>query len=288
MCSHRRRRPALCCLVLLLAVGSACSSAATRSAADFWSDAEPDPVLDFDPPLQLPATATTFVDDFDAVVADQGPSRVAGADFTLDMRTPAGDKIALHYRIGGQRSVPVQRGDKVHLTTWHRVAVSHDVMARGLAITVQQAGTPGGKIVALVDTQGVVPPTRLPASLAAIRPTDTAAWQTSERVDNECDVALLHQKFNLGTDPGKAPAEPRLLPPGARVHVTDGGTTYDLVLLDNRRVIATTCVPEPAAWWGWAAVLVTEDGKPGAPPPAKTRDRGAPEVKAPDPERESP
>jgi hypothetical protein len=255
-------RALLPCLVLAAVGVIACGSTQPRAATDFWSESEPDPIVHFDPPRALARDATSAHDEIDAVVADHGAARQTGADYTLDLRTLAGDRVALHYRLGAHRQIPAKPGDSVHVASWQRFLANRDVAAQGLAVTLNRPQGP--LVLALVDVQNAVPKELLPPSLATVVATDVMAWQTSERLGTECYVAVAHQQFSIGIDPTARSKDtpPRLVPPGAHLRLWDGRTTYDLVLLDNRRTLNTTCVPEPPPWQGWAAIWTPDQGPP--------------------------
>lgn len=280
--------PCLACLVFAMG----CGSTQPRAATDFWSESEPDPIVVFEPSFALAKAATSSQDEIDATVADHGPARRLGADFTLDLRTAAGDVLALHYRIGAHRQIPVQRGDAVHVASWLRFLPNRDVAAQGLAITKKRPEGP--LVLALVDVQNAVPRPLLPASLATVVATDAMAWQTSERLGTECYIAIVHQQFSIGVDPSvrTRDAPPRLVPPGARLRLWDGRTTYDVVLIDNRRTLNTTCVPEPPPWQAWAAIWTPDQGpppivekRPASQAPIPKPDQAPPKPAKPDVER---
>ena len=78
-----------------------------------------------------------------------------------------------------------------------------------------------------------------------------------------------------------------MAPPGSRVRLWDGEHTYEVALLDNRRVLQTDCIPEPPPWWGWAALWTPEKGRSlgrdsdGGRPAAPARNRGPTPIDAP-------
>ncbi len=270
-------RPSLLTCLLAAVLLTACGATQPRAATDFWSEAEPDPIVSFEPARKLPKEATSLTEDFEAVVVEQMPGRRAGSDYTLDLRTPAGDSIALHYRLGGKRQIPVKPGEHVRVSSWHRVGAFHILLPLGLVITAKRAE--GVVPLAVVNAMAAVPLDRLPKSLTTLAPTDLLAWEDSERLRSECYLAVAHQQFSIGVDPAarKPGAPPRLLPPGGRIRLWDGTVTYDVVILDNRRILNTTCVPEPTAWYGWAAIWMPDKGppiaveKPPVPPPPKAK-----------------
>lgn len=275
--SIESRAPLLTCL-LAAALLTACGSTQPRAAIDFWSEAEPDPIVTLEPARKLPKDATSLTEDLEAVVVEQGPGRLAGSDYTMDLRTPAGDRLALHYRLGGRRSIPVKQGESVRISSWHRVGAFHELFPLGLVVTANRQGVVP---LAVMDAQDSVPLDRLPKSLTTLKPTDLMAWQNSERLRNECHLAVIHQQFSIGADPAaarKSAAPPRLLPPGGRIRLWDGTVTYDVVVLDNRQILNTTCVPKPTAWYGWSAIWMPDKG-----PPILSETPPAPKLPAPKP-----
>lgn len=296
MAVHRNHIACRALLVFTALALPACAASGVRSDTDFWSMAEPEPKWDFEPPRDLPTSATLVFDEFDAIVSAQSAGRVSGADFSLLLKSIDGTARLLHYRLGGGRSLPLKSGDHVHLMEWRRWGPllptgKRDMDGRGMVVTAmwggpEEAPTP----VAVINVRSTVPANAMPEVLHRIVASDAQAWQTAERTTTDCYLAESHHPFIVGEAPRGRRVKPPMAPPGGRVRLWDGEATYEVVLLDNRRVLQTDCVPEPLPWWGWAALWTPEKGRAlgrtgeGArtpPTPAPRKGESAPATERP-------
>jgi len=190
--------------------------------------------------------------------------------------------------------LPVATGQAVRVLVPIRV-VGREVVRGLLLWAVDPTGrTEGFRLVAVLDVASVVAPDLLPRALADIRPLESLVYQTAYRDQDECAVAVSHQHFAVGSgadDGTGAGLAPGLAVPGARVERQLGGEVWDLILLDNRRTLRTSCPPEPAPYWAWVAIrrpdaagtdpAVPAGSDRAAPAPAERTPPGAPRGKFP-------
>ena len=250
-------------LAALAFVAAACGPAQTQMTTAFWQEAADDPMLVFEPSLPLPSGASITTLEFDAQVKETDHGRRPGADHNVALHLDSGEKLVLHYRIGAGRSFPPVSGEMVHVAVFQRAATAERAAAQGLVLTGMRPGLFGQRrqILAAVNVDGVVPQVRLPPQLASIQPTDVLAYQTARHLDGQCFLSVAHNQIALGDEPGPRTAErlpQRLVPPGSRVQLWNADTNLDVVLLDNRRVVTTTCKPEPPSHWSFAAIWSAE------------------------------
>ena len=255
------------------AMNVACSSN-RATAGDFWRDALPDPVVELEPPVPLPAAGSTTVFETEGIVIRHGPARGQNGEFTIDLRARGGP-LSVHYRLGVGRMMPVEINESVSVAMWLRLEVDGQ-LHHGLVIAGRRT-TPTGpsrQVLAVIDMQDIVPEDRLPPSLGAISPVQALAYQTGEREDGDCYVSVAHHSVSLGTEMHSGGRSPRrLVAPGGRVRLWGGVATYDVVVHDNRRTLEATCQPPPASMWAYTAVWLdtpppsTAMAGPPMPPP---------------------
>jgi len=251
--------PRLLPFFALVVLAAACGPTQTQTTTAFWLEADGDPLLMFEPALPMAAGASVTTLEFDAVVKQTDRGRRPGADHNVEFALDSGEKLMLHYRIGAKRALPPLPGETVHVAVFRRGGSAERAAAVGLVLTGMRPGSFGQRrqILAAVSVDGVVPQVRLPPQLTAIQQTDVLAYQTAQQLEGQCYLSVAHNQLALGEEPGprKANRQPlRLVPPGARVQLWNGETNLDVVLLDNRRVVTTTCKPEPPSHWSFAAV----------------------------------
>jgi len=256
-------------LALVLLCG--CAGAQSSAGAEFWRDALPDPVVELEPAVDLPDAGSTTVRDVDAEVIGQVRARSAAGQYTLQLRA-SGQAMALHYNnVGFARKLPLQVGETVHLTLWQRLEPNATVVERGLVITGRRPGPAGNvqQVLAVVNMNGVVPYERLPPTLTVVTPVDVLAYQAAEREGGECYLAVAHNRFSIGAEPGSGQRAARpLVAPGSRVKLWDGTSTYEVAMHDNRATLNATCLPRPQDMWSYAAIWLPEKAPPSPQPQA--------------------
>lgn len=264
-CTLHRPLPLRRCAVLLgiATLLGACGTTQTLTTTAFWQEAAGDPLLAFEPALPLPSGVTTTTIEFDAEVKALDHARRPGVDHNVELRLDSGERLVLHYRIGAGRALPLKSGETVHMAIFRRGPGPERAPADGLLMTGLRPGLFGQRrqILAVVDVDGVVPRMRLPPALAAIQPTDVLVYQTAQHVEGQCYLSLAHNQLAVADD-AAARKSGRLLQqtvaPGGRLQVANGEASLDVLMLENRRVVSTTCRPEPLPSWSFAALWVAE------------------------------
>lgn len=239
----------------------ACGPTFKATGGDFWLEAARTTVQ-LEPALPLPAEGTVTVWTSRVVVVDNSaPSRPGmPQDFTMELLPIDGDAfgkpMALHYRLGGRRRIPLERGQLARLTIWRAPQAGTSAPAEALLLETWQRlqAVDGRPTVAVVDINGLVPRSVLPAPLQRIEPGVEVVYQTSERPAGECYRSVAHRQFQIAGGPLPDDTNPRLASPGERVALADVQSEWDVVLLDHRQTLRSTCGGDAAEWWGWAAI----------------------------------
>ena len=244
-------------LLLFSALGSVgCADSQVRVQSEFWSQPAADPDLQFEPALPLPAAVTVSQTAVQGLIRDHGKSRRGNDLNSLEIQTATGS-MTLHYKFGADRRLPLQAGQRVRLLVWQKL--NPDKQLQAISLLVQRLLADDTPLtLAVLDASDLVPRDRLPRTLTMITPTEAMVWQTSERGSGDCTLATAHQSFATGVtaDTTKRNSPQNLHPPGAHILLQGDEGRWDIVLHDNRRTLATTCVPEPPAYWSWSAVRI--------------------------------
>ena len=259
----------------------ACATTQTLTTTAFWQEAAGDPLLAFEPALPLPSGVTTTTIEFDARVKALDHARRPGVEHNVELHLDSGEQLILHYRIGALRALPLKGGETVHVAIFRRGPGPERGPADGLLMTGMRPGPFGQRrqILAVVDVDGVVPRVRLPPALAAIQPTDVLVYQTARHVEGQCYLSMAHNQLAVANDAATRKSGrlmQQTVAPGARLQIANSEASLDVLMLDNRRVVSTTCRPEPLPSWSFAALWMAEATTKAEVQPAPAPARPAP------------
>lgn len=267
--SGLRRWPGLVAVVALL---TGCGAAGTRGDHPFWLTAAPDPILQIVP---QPLIEGDELVEMNATATVVGHASVQNVDIEhlLVVRTTEGKVWELGYRLGGKRRIPVVTGERLRIAFFARqIRAADDEREheeRGVIIYAFRRPAGAGPEarerevpIAVVDTGEVVPPSRLPLLLRLLAPTRRAAYHERVAWSETCSVTFVHAFARLRntrwivppTQPALSPLRGELMPPGGRITLAARGQRFDLMLLDNRLPMPSTCAQPPTSLWAWAAV----------------------------------
>jgi hypothetical protein len=243
---------------------SGCSQELRATRGLFWVEAARSTVR-FEPALPLPEEGTVTVWTSRVVIVDNSAPRRLGMphDYSMELLpidgAAFGKPMALHYRIGGRRRIPLERGQLGRLTVWQKRLEGSEQPAQAIVLETWQKlqAVDQKPVLAVIDVLGLVPRTLLPPALQRIEPGLEVVYQASERPSGECYRAVIHRQFAIGAPspdaeiPGQ---QARLASPGERLVVADLQAHWDVVLLDHRQTSQSTCAGDVAEWWSWAAI----------------------------------
>jgi hypothetical protein len=273
VCSSRTRVRVVAIGVLLVSASClACSTQQVRHSEAFWRQAIGDATVRVVPPRDVGAPGVTTQDEFRGAVVRHERASGSAVDHVLELKRAGGDIVKIYYRIGGNRVLPLATGDHGVIRVLHRRHVEDDgvdvgLLAWRLGLTVGAAGTAAPtsteskELVAVVEMREVLDPKTVPALLKSLRATDIAAYHESGTYVGNCEEIRAHHHFRIMrpkwvvTEATK-PLESRLLGPGSMVVLDDGSDRFEVLLLDNRKTEASTCIVAPEPTWSWAAVRV--------------------------------
>ena len=239
----------------------ACLTRTVATQGPFWQAAVEVPMLHV-PGLAPPPRADEIEQlQVEGVVRGHESSPLAGADHLLDLTRPEGTRWQLHYRIGaaGLR-LPIAKGDTVHMVLLQRLRGADGQVDRGLLVYRWRMadGRVVQVLIAAVETDGILAAAGLPASLAAIRPSDRVVYHDAGAFGDDCDVLRAHRYFHVRQADLPQAAHGRArsawVAPGTQVVLDDGTDRYLVALLDNRTTIQTSCAVTPAAASAWTAI----------------------------------
>lgn len=242
-------------------LSSGCGPVLKATGGDFWLEAARTTVQ-VEPALPLPEEGTVTVWTSRVVVVDNSAPRRPGMpqDYTMELLPIDGDAfgkpMALHYRLGGKRRIPLERGQLARLTIWRSLQAGSSAPAEAFVLETWQRlqAVDQRPLVAVIDINGLLPKTLLPAALQRIEPGLEVVYQTSERPSGECYRSVAHRQFQLAAGTLPDDRVPRLASPGERLTLADLQAEWDVVLLDHRQTLRSTCGNDAESWWGWAAI----------------------------------
>lgn len=244
-----------------MAAAPSCSPVQARAKTEFWLEAAPDPQIEVDPPETLPRDATDVV--LEGLVVGHGPAFSSVADYTLELLQDQGQTTYLHYSMGAGQRIPLERGQLTRVALYQRRSDDGSV-ARALLV---EAYRPGALIherqpVGIIQVDGLIARAQLPRPLRQLQLHDEIVYQTAERVRSNCSRAVAHRGFTTELDSALSDPDKHrdVWTPGVKLTLKDAINRYDVLLIDNREVIATDCPDQARRVWFWSAVYV-------APPP---------------------
>lgn len=197
-------------------------------------------------------------------LVSHGVSALQGHLYQFELRRDDGSSVAVHYRMGEGERLPFQDGARLRVRVLQRRHVEDDGEDSALLIWQRSWGPAGEealatrseRLVVVAQSRAIVGRDELPLVLHGVMATDTPVYYRTSILGNDCEETHAHAWFRLNADVTARRAlgyrndlDARRFAPGSRLTLSDRDDAWNVLLLENRLTVSSSCrLPSEPAW----------------------------------------
>lgn len=141
--SKERKRASVALTLLFAGALWGCAGRQLQADGPFWRRAVGDPTIRVQPPRDAGAPGVTVSDEYTGIVAKHERSSGSAADHLVVLQRASGDGITVYYRIGANRLLPLDVGDRATIRVLRRRHAEDDGEDVGMVVWRQKASPSG-------------------------------------------------------------------------------------------------------------------------------------------------
>ncbi len=246
-----------------------CSGSGTTNHHPFWQRARGD----FRARIEVEGSESHLAPRAPGVIArteaagrlvSHGTSALQGFLYRLELRRDDGSSIAVHYRMGEGERLPFESGARLRVRVLQRRHVEDDGEDSALLIWLRSRGPASEdglaarseRLVVVGQSRAIVGRDELPLVLHGGVATDVPVYYRTSVLGNDCEETHVHAWFRLANDVTARRAlgfrhdlDARRFAPGSRITLSDRDDAWNVLLLENRLTVSSSCrLPSEPAW----------------------------------------